>query len=211
MAYRGKRAKDLSIIRYRGLGTSADKERISTISAIIRNQAVSRKKGALLFRLVNHFRPAVTVELGTNLGVGTVFLALAYPRGRLYSIEGSRELLARARQYIDPEKYSNIRLLEGDFHDQLPRILQETANIDFAFMDGDHREQATVDYFELFCSRANNNTVLVVDDIHWSPGMERAWNTMIRDPRVTLAIDFYHCGILFFRRELSKQFFCLRF
>jgi hypothetical protein len=44
-----------------------------------------------------------------------------------------------------------------------------------------------------------------VDDIYWSEGMTKAWQAIKKHPDVTLSIDIFDIGIVFFRKELSKQ------
>jgi hypothetical protein len=51
----------------------------------------------------------------------------------------------------------------------------------------------------------------VIDDIHWSSGMQAAWKQIISDPAVKVSIDLFNIGIIWFRNELSKEDFVLRF
>jgi hypothetical protein len=53
---------------------------------------------------------------------------------------------------------------------------------------------------------------MVFDDIHWSEGMERAWEEIKRDPAVTLTIDIFFVGLVFFRKmQLIPQHFTIRY
>jgi len=56
----------------------------------------------------------------------------------------------------------------------------------------------------------NNNSVCVVANIHQTPEMEAAWEAIKKDPNVTVTIDTYHLGLVFFRREQVKQHFIIR-
>jgi hypothetical protein len=54
--------------------------------------------------------------------------------------------------------------------------------------------------------------MVVFDDIHWSSEMEQAWSQIIADPRVTMSIDLFFIGLVFFRKEFRvKQDFAIRF
>ena len=101
--------------------------------------------------------------------------------------------------------------LNGLFNDQLPNALIEVGKLDLVFFDGDHREEPTVHYFNLCCEQAHNDTIFIFDDIHWSEGMAKAWQTIIDDPRVTVSIDLFRLGIVFFRRECQKAHYVVRF
>jgi predicted O-methyltransferase YrrM len=78
-------------------------------------------------------------------------------------------------------------------------------------MDGHHAKEPTLDYFELCLQHSHNDTVLVLDDIHWSQGMEAAWSAIKAHPRVTVTIDLYSLGLVFLRSEQAREHFRLRY
>lgn len=63
---------------------------------------------------------------------------------------------------------------------------------------------------ERLLADTNNNTVCVISNIHKSQFMEEAWRTLQEHPAVTVSIDTYHLGLLFFRKEQAKQHFIIR-
>jgi predicted O-methyltransferase YrrM len=75
--------------------------------------------------------------------------------------------------------------------------------LDFVFFDANHQKQPTLQYFNQCIAKANKNGIFVFDDIHWSEGMEQAWEIVKQHPKVTTSIDLYHMGILFFNPELK--------
>jgi len=78
-------------------------------------------------------------------------------------------------------------------------------------MDGNHKKVPTLHYFNLFLEKINTNSIVVIDDIHWSTEMEEAWESLINSEKVRLSIDLFRMGILFFRKELSKQHFIIKY
>jgi predicted O-methyltransferase YrrM len=82
---------------------------------------------------------------------------------------------------------------------------------DLIFFDGNHKKEPTLAYFGQCLQHIHPDTVLIIDDIHWSQGMTDAWNTIRCHSRVKVSIDLYHMGIVFFKEELSKEDFTLRF
>ena len=66
-------------------------------------------------------------------------------------------------------------------------------------------------YFEQCLHHIHPGTIFIFDDIHWSAGMEEAWNTIREHPKVIVSIDLYYLGIVFFKEELSKEDFTIRF
>ena len=78
------------------------------------------------------------------------------------------------------------------------------------YFDGNHRKQPTLDYFEALLPTITNDTVWIFDDIHWSKEMEEAWKIIQKHPKVTVTIDTFQWGFVFFRREQPKEHFIIR-
>ena len=195
-----------------GAGSSLRSSAKRSVSSIARNAAKPAKYGQLLFRMIRHYQPGCCIEIGSSLGLTSSYLALADPRMKVVTMEGAREVAARAVQNFGALGLSNIELVEGNFDDTLVPLLTRLAPVDFAFIDGNHRMQPTMQYFDAIISRINNSSILVLDDIHWSPGMEKAWEYCKSHPSVTLSIDLFFIGILVFKKEiLEKQQFIIRF
>ena len=105
----------------------------------------------------------------------------------------------------------NITVLSGTFDDKIGEALKMLPVPDLLFFDGNHRLEATLRYWEKCLPSLHAGSVAVFDDIHWSPEMEEAWRLIIARPEVKVSIDLYHLGVIYFREELSKEDFVLRF
>jgi predicted O-methyltransferase YrrM len=194
-----------------GAGSTKMESKIRKISDIAKFSAVDKKNGKLLFKLVNYFRPKTIIELGTSLGIGTLYLASPDSRNRVFTVEGCPETAKKARENFESLKFQNIILKTGSFDEILPLILHEIKKLDFVYFDGNHRKKPTLTYFDDCLSKSHNETVFVFDDIHWSEEMEEAWETIKNNPKVTLSVDLFQKGLIFFKTELSKQDFVIRF
>jgi predicted O-methyltransferase YrrM len=195
-----------------GAGSKVFKGNKRVIKDIARHGISSNKYAALLFRLVNHFQPKHIIELGTSLGLTSMYMAMAAKKAVLYSIEGSDALFKFSSSLFEKNSVSNINSIHGKFEECLPTILTKLHAVDFVFIDGHHDKDATIKYFQLLLEKTNDNTVLVFDDIHWSKGMEEAWNTIRKHERVKISIDLFYMGILLFRKEQKEQeHFVVRF
>ncbi len=171
----------------------------------------SVKFAQLLFRLVNYFQPENVIELGTSFGISTAYLASANSTTNVITIEGSPEIAEIANKNFKHLGLQNIQQLIGNFDSVLPSVLKKTDKVDFVFFDGNHRKQATLNYFNLCLQKAHNNSVFVFDDIYWSFEMKEAWDEIKTDSRVKVTIDLFYMGIVFFRKEQVKQHFVVRF
>lgn len=194
-----------------GAGSIVLKSNKRRISDIARHSLKPAKYSQLLFRLVNHFKPKTILELGTSLGITTLYMAMADSKSKVITIEGSESVARRAKQNFEKLNVKNIQSVIGNFDDVLQTQLSELKQVDFVFVDGNHRKEPTLRYFEQCLPYALNNSVFIFDDIHWSAEMEEAWEEIKKHHCVPLTIDLFFIGIVFFRKEQVKEHFVLRF
>ena len=199
------------VVEDMGAGSVSGAGQRRSIRDIVRRSAKSRRLGRLLFRVARHYRPATILELGTSLGLSSAYLAAGAPSARVYSIEGAAALAAAAGDHLRSLGLE-ARIVAGNFDDELGPLLASMAPVDLAFIDGNHRYEPTMRYFEAILGHVSRTAVVVFDDIHWSAEMERAWNEIRRDPRVMMTIDLFFLGFVFIRDEFKvKQDFTIRF
>ena len=170
------------------------------------------KYGFLLYRIARFFKPRTILELGTSFGITTSYLAKAAPAAKVYTLEGSPAIARIARQNFSSLSIHNITLVEGDFDNTLSPLLGRLQAVDLAFVDGNHQKIPTISYFEQLLEKKNEDSVFIFDDIYWSPGMEEAWKAIKDHAAVTLSIDLFFVGIVFFKQGFKeKQHFKIRF
>lgn len=184
-----------------------------TVGDVARHSAKPARYGRLLYRLARHVSARTVVDLGTSLGLTTAYLAEAarLTGGHVQSFEGCPETAALARRNLDQLGADNVAIVVGNLDETLAPNVALLERIDLAFFDANHRYEPTIQYFETCRTRAHNDTVFVFDDIHWSAGMERAWADIQAHPAVSVTVDLFGVGLVFFRREQPKQHFVLRF
>ena len=213
-ALRNQLLNDNSVIEVEdfGAGSVIDKKSRRSISSIAKNAAKPKKFGQLLFRMVKHYQPTTILELGTSLGITTSYLSLAKPDARLITMEGSKEIADIAKRNLRNLEIRNFEIIEGNFDDTLSSVVRGLSSVDFAFIDGNHRQEPTERYFKELLSKINNDSILVFDDVHWSSEMEAAWETIKKNAAVTCSIDLFFIGIVFFRKEFKEtQHYVIRF
>ena len=179
------------------------------IGDIVRHASVSSRIGQLLFKTVCHFQPNNILELGTSMGISTLYLAKASPSAKVVTIEGSTTLAMYAQRNFEILKAGNIEVKTGKFEYILPVVLNELGNLDLFFFDGNHDQKATLQYFESCLPYIKGDACFIFDDIHWSEGMQSAWNTIKAHPKVAVSIDLFSIGLVFFREGQAKEDFTL--
>ena len=195
-----------------GAGSSIIKTNKRVVADIARSSLKPKKYAQLLYRLVNHYQPKTILELGTSFGITTSYLAAGNTQANVYTMEGSAAIAEIAKKTFGRVALTNIELIPGDFNYTLPALLSKLNTIDLAFIDGNHRKQPTLDYFSKLLNHSTLNSIFIFDDIHWSAGMEEAWATIKQHPSVTITIDLFFIGIVFFNPDINhKQHFTIRY
>ena len=89
-------------------------------------------------------------------------------------------------------------------------MIKELDKLDFVFVDGNHQRDATLKYFEWCLPKVHKDTVLIFDDIYWSEGMKAAWNEIKAHPSVTVTINMFWIGLVFFKQGRAKEDFLVK-
>ncbi len=211
---RGDILKDRTIIQINDFGAgsiidSAKKRKVKDIaSSVCKPIFVSQ----FLYKLVNKYQPKVVIELGTSLGITTSYLAMPYQKNTVYTLEGCEETLHYAKNNNTIfSSLPNIKPILGNFDLTLPDLMNEISQVDLVYVDGNHRLEPTVRYFELLLKKSSANTILIFDDIHWSKEMIQAWQYITQHTAISTHIDLFYFGIAFLNPTRPKQGFKLRF
>ena len=195
-----------------GAGSTRIKTNKRKLSEIARHSLKPKKYASLLFRMAAYFQPQTILELGTSLGLTTAYLASARPTATVYTFEGAAEVAIQAKSLFDKTNLQNIVQITGNFDETVRPFLSGLEKADFVFIDGNHRYQPTVNYLHQLLPVLHEYSVVIMDDIHWSEEMENAWSYCRKVADVTLSIDLFFIGILFFRKEFRvPQHFSIRF
>ncbi len=179
------------------------KRKLADITAV---SVTPARYAKLYYNIIRYIEAKNVVELGTSLGITSLYLA-KNESCRVTTFEGSHSLADIALTNFEYFDKKNIDLIEGDLHTTLPEFVQRPAKINFVLMDANHRYEPTMSYFDLLMKRLNEKSIVVVDDIHWSEEMEKAWTELKNNQLVYGSVDLFRCGLLFFDPDLNRQHF----
>ena len=164
----------------------------------------------LMYNMIKRYQPKNILEIGTSLGISTAYLAAVSNDSSILTLEGNPSSAEIAKALFNKLGLSNIELIEGEFRGTINKALTKSEIIDCAFIDGNHKKQATIDYFHMIRQKANSHSFIIVDDIYWSVGMQDAWQEIIEHESVAFSIDLFRFGIVFFDHSMmEKQHFLL--
>jgi len=202
--------KDSSIIEMmdHGQGSRVFKGPNRKISAVYRNAGIKKDRQKLLYRIASYLKCENILEFGTSLGLGTIALALSNEFAYVQTVEACSNTAKTAKDYFTKLGLSNIVLYQETFNDFLFKNPSE--KYDLIFIDGDHNGERTLTYFHSLLKNVHNDSLIIFDDIYWSKGMTEAWEKIISNENVTVSIDTFQWGLVFFRKEQPKQHFVIR-
>jgi len=193
-----------------GAGSHVNNNRQKKVSDIAAHALKPPKLAQLLYRIVADLQPASVIELGTCLGATSIYLQKAAPDAKVYTLEGSPETAEIARETFRNAGLDKIELITGNFDDTLPGIIKSLDKVDFVFVDGNHQKDATLRYFEWCLPKVHEETLLIFDDIYWSEGMKEAWAQIKAHPKVTVTIDLFWIGLVYFKKGQVKEDFIIK-
>jgi predicted O-methyltransferase YrrM len=196
----------------KGEGAKGEKR----VKDIAKGSLARAKYAQMLFRLVNWLghqlreenRGLTIVELGTSLGVTTAYLAGVDTRDKVYTYEGCEAVAKIAKENWNVLGMNNISCLVGPIDAE--QLRGGLGYIDVAFVDANHTYEASMKYFDVLAQKVHEKSVVVMDDIHHSEEMERAWKEICADERVTSTIDLYQMGLVFFDKHYWKRNYRMR-
>lgn len=128
-------------------------------------------------------------------------------------------LLFRVVQYLQPnyilEIGNSLQSATSVFslgHKSATISLQNSSSefYDLIYFGGNSSKKATLEYFDLLLPTRTNDSVWIFDAIHGSKDMEDTWEIIKNHPNVTVTIDTFQWGIVFFRNEQKKEHFVIR-
>ena len=193
-----------------GSGSKVFKSNKRKIAHIAKVAGISSERAKLLLRIVKYFQPNEILEIGTSLGLATTALSLGNPNSKITSLEGCPNSLEIAKNQCRLQNLNNIEFVNTEFSDFLNNSQLSAYNYQLIYFDGNHSKKATLDYFELLLPTISNDSVWIFDDIHWNTAMEETWEIIKNHSKVTVTIDTFQWGIVFFRTEQAKQHFVVR-
>ncbi len=205
---------DYSIIEVNdfGAGSKISNTNRRTIKSIAKYGISQKKQSEFLYRLMNKYNPKVIVELGTSIGLTSMYLAKASQKANIYTIEGCVNLCQFSQKLFQKNNIKNIHTINGNFDIKFSELLSQLDTIDVLYIDGNHTYTSTINYFKTALTKKNNKSIFIVDDINWSSDMQQAWKEIHHHPDVSLSIDFFSFGLIFFRSEQKqKEHFVLNF
>jgi predicted O-methyltransferase YrrM len=210
---RKKMISDNRTILINDLGSRSDllKTNFRKVSDIARYSPVPGKYGELLSKMAVEFGKPLIIEFGTSLGISTLYMACSCTDTKVYTIEGCPATAEIAKNNFKEAGLTNIEIFEGSFDEILSVLTNSGIKPGLVFIDGNHRKGPVIKYFNQMAELSENNTVIIIDDINYSKEMREAWDEILHHEKVTVTIDIFRMGFVFFRAGINHKNYIIRY
>jgi len=211
--------EQLSAVR-RQIGENCDKieccGREYAVKDILSRFCFSERDSRLLFRLANRFQPQSIYVFGSDLGLAPLYLTSWSERADCVVFEPVQSIAAIARKIV--YKYSpasinisvssNPEITDNRFVDLIVwgNSYTDTSKETRATGDTDNRDNTfSIDTFRRFLPLVNDNSIMVISGINSSGKNRDTWKMVCVAPKVSVTIDLYSLGIVFFNPKLHRK------
>ena len=191
--------------KIKGVDLGARSKKISDdqkkVSKNAKYSLTSPKYCRLLHRIVSFTKTQYILELGTSLGITSLYFNENKNVKKITTIEGAESISEIAQENFNKFD-SKINLI--NFDNILPKFIEKNTKFDLIFIDGNHTKEATLRYFYILKSLVSENGIIIFDDIRWSKGMFEAWDE-IKNKTKYSTVDLFKIGIVFFDSNLKEK------
>lgn len=181
-----------------------------TVSEISKN-ASSRKKWCEFYYILSREIGAKNIlEIGTNLGVSGQYFLKAInenygSQSFFLTFEGVPDLCKISEARFNQITKNNFKIIQGFYDDTLNIVEKIEKKYDLIFIDGNHRYEPTLKYFNYLKKYCHENSIIIFDDINWSSEMIRAWKKIKSNENV-VSIDMFNIGIVTFKKDSNLNY-----
>lgn len=194
---RSQLIKNNKVLNIKDLGAGSTKQKQNrTISDLAKSSTSNEDKCKLLHNICLYFQPKNILELGTNLGIASCYLHVACKGATMHTVEGDKGISEIAYSGFNTLGYKDINLFNLPFEKYLRKAESFVEHVDLAYIDGNHRGDATIRYFNEIADNQVQKKCIILDDIYWSEDMYEAWQRIKSTIKNGYTIDFYKMAVV---------------
>lgn len=182
--------------------------KVRKVNQIYRTASSKGVYADLLYQLTSHYKPQHVLELGTSLGIGTLYLASGNNFSKIVSVDACSKTSQLAQANISAFQLSNVEFVQATFLEYLRGC--KDLKFDLVYIDGHHDGDALKQYVQILLPLTTDDTIFVLDDIRWSNSMWQAWNELKASSIFHVSLDLFRMGILIRRPQQVKEHFVVK-
>ena len=155
----------------------------------LNDNTINLKYLKLIYRLITHYKSENILEIGGFETLNLIFLSNIQLKTNLF--------------------FYNLKTNEISEVKTQKKIQMEC--FDFVFYNIKNNDSLTLSEFMNHLKYFHNNSIVAINNIHQSKEIEEVWRKIITQKEVTISIDLFFIGLVFFRKEQMKENFIIRF
>ncbi len=203
--FRNELSQSNEIIDYKIFGS----DETGIVHDIFRRAASPEIWCKYLYLLAKNLNVKNYLEIGTNLGVSGSYILSAlktHPDCHFVTMEGVPKLCAIAEsQFQKIGSNDQFQIFQGLYQDTFPKVIDLPFDFEICFIDGNHKLEPTLQYFNQLKEKTTESSVFIFDDIYWSDEMIEAWKIIKNDPNINFAIDLFKMGIVIIDKHEKRK------
>lgn len=175
------------------------------IGRLLKREAITARKGMLLFRLANYYKPVHLLQIGSSYDFSAVYLS-AYAKGLSFHVlEAVSAFVPVSREMYGKAAFNPITLHTGDYETTLPGVLKDLRSVDLVFFNTCHEQNDPVRLFRECIKQASPQAIFIFNEIKSNRLMRACWQEVCASSGVTVTVDLYTIGIAFCDPKLHKR------
>lgn len=179
----------------------------SSIRRYLHKQAISQKEGELLFRLTNHYKSRSILAVGSSMGLTPLYLTGYAGDLKCIVLESETDVATIASRNIEKKTNSPLRVIQGDYQTTLQEALQQFEQIDCIYLCKELRVEELDNIYHECSPFFHEESILIISGIHSSSAKKNYWEQLCNDPKITVSVDLYKLGLIFFQPKLHKRMY----
>lgn len=162
------------------------------------------KTDRLLFRVINYFNVKNIIELGAGNGISTLYLTSAFSDINCLSVETDTTKREQVCQLLN--NWDRKILLSGEMYPEVNFVP------DCIFVNlRNYNVNDALHFTNYLFSLAENNSFIFLDGIRTNRKQQMLWRSLIEKDNVSISLDLFRLGILFFDKKYFKRNYKLSF
>ena len=171
----------------------------------LRKYGISKKEGEFLFRLTNHYKPRTILSISSSGGLAPLYLSRYGSNVECVTLEYETDLYDLAVHFLNRETNTSHYIWLCSYYDFYPPKISMFNQIDCIYMGKELGVNSLYYSFNQCIPLIHDKTFCVLAGIHSSTEKLNYWNELCQHPNVTVAVDLYQMGLLFFDPKLNKR------
>ena len=211
--YRNEVLSDNTEIKIKDFGAGSQKlgKETRKIKNIAKISGSKLNFGLFIQKLIKTFEIKSALEMGTSVGIATIFMSYASENIQIDGIEACPETANYLKSKIKERNIKNINIYNNDFDSVFENQELNNKTYDLIYIDGNHRGEYLLKYFKILKEKhCSTPCIIIVDDINWSNDMFEAWRELTKTNNATF-LNFYRFGVIFLGHNLKHGVFNVKF